>query len=587
MDSRAKIAVVFGAFILLILGVVAGTVILPGSGGNGGADLIVIGARAWTGDADEPWAEAVAVRGDRIIAVGSAAAIRRHRGAGTRMVEMRNNFIVPGFIDNHTHFDQAGALILGVNLLDVADEAGLVQRVREARDRLPEGTWLLGGEWGAYEDWAMGATGREGDAAATAAFSPVRSMLDSITPATPVLLNRWDRSAYLANGHALALAGADCAWPGVECVGGVPTGRLNAQAAARIRRVVPPKPLEQRLTESRAALAQLREWGVTGFHDITSAAQMVVYQELLARGELTSRVYIRPDFSRWQDLAALGIRHGFGNEFIKIGGLKGYVDGIMGNSGARFYEPYDHSGERGIWRDHMSPPGNMERMVRGADAAGNWAQIHAIGDEGIDTLIDIYERVINQNPDVDRRFRVIHTQVLRGAEVADRMARLGLIAEMQPYHTIDDMRWMEQRIGARSRWAYAFKTLHDAGVLLSFGSDWPGTNASLYPADPMLGIYAAVTRQTLDGEPAGGWFPEERIDVETALRAYTINNAFAAGEERIKGSLTAGKLADIVVLDRDPFAVDPLELKDIKVLVTILGGEIIHDARQIAAATGN
>jgi predicted amidohydrolase YtcJ len=238
----------------------------------------------------------------------------------------------------------------------------------------------------------------------------------------------------------------------------------------------------------------------------------------------------------------------------------------------------------------MEPEGNMERLLRLADAAGFSPQVHAIGDEAIDTLLDLYERVMAENGPRERRFRVIHAQVLRGPEVARRMARLGVVAEVQPYHAIDDMRWMEERIGERSRWAYAFRTLHEAGVRLSFGSDWPGTNASWYPANPLLGIYAAVTRQTLEGSPEGGWFPEERIDLETALRAYTVNNAWAAGEEERKGSLRAGKLADLVVLDRDPFAVRPEQLDDLEVRLTVLGGEVVWQAPEreqgAAALTG-
>ncbi len=226
----------------------------------------------------------------------------------------------------------------------------------------------------------------------------------------------------------------------------------------------------------------------------------------------------------------------------------------------------------------MEPAGNMEKLLQGADANGHWPQVHAIGDEAIDVLLDLYEKVMAANGPRERRFRVIHAQVLRGPEVARRMARLGVVAEVQPYHAIDDLRWMQQRIGARARWAYAFKTLRDAGVRLSFGSDWPGTNASWYPASPVLGLYAAVTRQTLEGEPAAGWYPEERVDVETALRAYTVNNAWAAGEEEIKGTLAPGKLADLVVLDRDPFSVRPAQLKDLRVLLTVLGGRVVFEA---------
>jgi len=540
--------------------------------------LIVAAERVWTGNTASPWTEAVAVHNDRILAVGSRAEILAMRGPATRVIDMPGRFVSPGFIDNHTHFQSAGALLLGVNLLDVSDEAGLVRRVREARDRLPAGAWLTGGEWGAYESWAQNATGREQQQATRTEFRPHRGMIDVLTPATPVLINKWDRSAYLANGRALELAGADCAWPGVECENGAMTGRLSAEAAARVRRVIPPKPLEQRLAESRGALQHLAELGVTTIHDITGPEQMEVFQKLLADGELTTRVYARPTLDRWDELRAAGIRHGFGNDWLKIGGLKGFVDGIMGNSSAHFYEPYLTTGVRGSWRDMMMQPPGMLPLLVGADSTGHWPQVHAIGDEAIDTLLDMYEYVIRNNPPRQRRFRVIHTQVIRGPEVAARMARLGIIAEVQPYHAIDDMRWMEERIGERGRWAYAFKTLQDAGVTLSFGSDWPGTNASWYTANPLTGIYAAVTRQTMDGRPEGGWFPQERVDLETALRAYTVNNAWVAGEEKLKGSIEPGKLADLVVVDRDPFRVQPSQLKDLKVLMTIAGGNVVWDA---------
>jgi predicted amidohydrolase YtcJ len=549
------------------------------------ADLIVTAARVWTGDSTRPWAEAVAVRGDRIVAVGTAAEVRRHHAPRTRLLSAPRGFVVPGFIDNHTHFSQAGALLLGVNLLDVADEAGLVRRVKEARDRLPRGAWCVGGDWGAYQAWARGSAGAGGrevrGGAGTApfeAFRPHRDMIDSVTPDMPVLLSRWDRSLYLANTRALVLAGLDCSTPGVECVAGLATGRLTPDAAARVRRVVPPKTMEQRLAEARAALAQLRSFGVTTIHDNTSPEQFGVFEELRRRGELTVRVYGRPTLDQWDELRAVGISHGFGGEWIRIGGLKGFVDGIMGNSSARFYEPYLTTGERGSWRPMMTEPPGMERLLLGADSAGQWPQVHAIGDEAIDTLLTMFERVMRLNGPRERRWRVIHAQVLRGAETAARLARLGVIAEVQPYHAIDDMRWMEERIGPRARWAYAFRTLHDAGVRLSFGSDWPGTNASWYTANPVHVIYAAVTRQTLSGEPAVGWFPEERVDLETALRAYTVNNAWAAGEESLKGRLAPGLLADLVVLDRDPFAIPPSGLRDVRVLYTVLGGSVVYQA---------
>jgi predicted amidohydrolase YtcJ len=549
------------------------------------ADLILTNGRVWTGAAERPWAQEVAVRGDRILLVGENGVAEAHRTARTRVVDLGGRLVTPGFIDNHTHFDQAGALLLGVKLLDVAEPRAFARRVREARDRLPAGAWITGGDWGAYEDWQMGAAGtRAGQRARLRRFRPTRALIDSVTPATPVLLSRWDRSEHLANAVALERAGLSCARPveGLECERGRATGIVADEALRRVRGSIPPKPFEQRLMEARVALAQLREFGVTGIHDITPPEQLPVFHELHRSGELTTRVYARPTLDRWEPLAAAGIAHGFGNDYVRIGGLKGFVDGIMGASTAQFYEPFLHTGGFGVWRDMMRHPAGMQGLIDGAVGAGHWPQIHAIGDRAIDTLLTMYERTLQQQGAAAGggvRLRVIHAQHLRGPEVAERMARLGVVAEVQPYHAIDDMRWMGERIGQeRLRWTYAFRTLHDAGVRLSFGSDWPGTHASWYPADPLQGIYAAVTRQTLDGQPESGWFPEERVDVETALRAYTINNAWAAGEEELKGSIAPGKLADLAVLDRDLFRIPAREIKDVRVVMTVLGGRIVHEA---------
>ncbi|MCC5915246.1 MAG: amidohydrolase family protein, partial [Balneolaceae bacterium] len=385
----------------------------------------------------------------------------------------------------------------------------------------------------------------------------------------------WDREQFLVNSTLIEQEEITCELSGVVCEDGEPTGIMNAEAADRILERQPTKTMDHRLAEARLALERLAENGVTTIHDITGAEQMRVFQELKRRGELTTRINARPTLDKWEELAEVGIQHGFGDEWIRIGGLKGFMDGIMGNSSARFYEPYLTTGERGIWRPMMYPEGNMKELITQADAHGLWPQVHAIGDQAVDSLLTLFEHAMEVNGETDTRFRMIHTQVLRDGDVANRLADLGIIAEMQPYHTIDDMRWMEERIGERSRWAYAFNTLNEAGVMLSFGSDWPGTNASWYPSSAVQGIYAAVTRQTLDGEPEGGWFPEESIDVETALRAYTVNNAYAAGEEEWKGKLEPGMVADIVVLSADLFETEPSEIKDIDVLQTMIGGELI------------
>ena len=557
------------------------------------ADLILRNARLWTGDSARPGAEALAVRGDRLIAVGTTADVDRHRTPRTRVIDAGGRLVTPGFIDDHTHFSQAGALLIGANLLDVSTAGPFAARVKAAVARMSPGAWITGGDWGAYEDWSASSTGGARDTSSRRArFSPDRAMIDSVSGGTPLLLNRWDRSAWLANGLALERAGLSCARPvpGLECQNGRATGRVSDSALARVRRAVAPKTFDQRLREARAAQQHLAELGVTTIHDNTAPFQLPVYAELKRRGELTVRVFARPTLDKWNELTYAGIAPGFGDDWIRIRALKGFVDGIQGSSTARFYEPQLHSGKRGEWRDStntgatdgagsgMEPAGNMERLLFGLDSAGWWANVHAIGDHAIDSVLTIMEKVFTTNGPKERRWRIIHSQVIRNAAVAQRYKRLGLIAEVQPYHAIDDMRWMEERIGERSRWAYAFRTFHDAGVPLLFGSDWPGTNASWYTANPMVIVYAAMTRQTIDGKPAGGWFPEQRLDLETSLRSYTVNNAWAEGEERSKGSLTAGKVADFVVIDRDLFAIPAVEIKDAKVLLTVVGGRVVHAA---------
>lgn len=560
------------------------------------ADLILRNGRIWTGDTLQPSVQAVAVRGDRLIFVGSNVAVTRHRTARTRVIDLGGRFVTPGFIDDHTHFNQAGALLIGANLLDVSSAGPMAERIKAAVARMSPGAWLTGGDWGAYEDDPANSTGAARRAAGQR-FSPDRAIIDSVSDTTPMLLNRWDRTAWLANGLALRAAGLSCDAPvnGLECVAGTATGRLSDAALARVRAAVAPKTFDQRLREARAAQQHLSELGVTTIHDITPPFQLPVYQELKRRGELTVRVFARPTLDKWNEMTYAGIAPGFGDDWIRVRALKGFVDGIQGNSTARFYEPQLHSGKRGEWRDStntaatdgpgsgMMPTGNMERLLFGLDSAGWWANVHAIGDEAIDTVLTIMDKVMRTNGPKERRWRIIHSQVIRNAAVAQRYKQLGLIAEVQPYHAIDDMRWMEPRIGDRAKWAYAFKTFHDAGVPLLFGSDWPGTNASWYTANPMTILYAAVTRQTLDGKPEGGWYPEQRLDLETSLRSYTVNNAWAEGEEKSKGSLAVGNLADLVVVDRDLFRIPGSQLKDAQVLLTMVGGRIVHSRAPFAA----
>jgi predicted amidohydrolase YtcJ len=380
------------------------------------ADLIVRNARIWTGDSTRRAAQALAVRGERLLAVGSDAEVAAHRGPRTRVIDAGGRFVTPGFIDDHTHFNQAGALLIGANLLDASTPAPVAARVKAAVARMSPGAWLTGGDWGAYEDWAGNSTGAPGTRA-RGRFAPDRTVIDSVSGRTPVLLNRWDRSAWLANGVALERAGLSCARPvpGLECVNGRATGRVADSALARVRRAVAPKTFDQLLREARAAQRHLAELGVTTIHDITPPTQLPIYTALRRRGELTVRVFARPTLDKWDELAYAGIAPGFGDDWVRVRALKGFVDGIQGNSTARFYEPQLHSGKRGEWRDStntaatsgpgsgMEPAGNMERLLFGLDSAGWWANVHAIGDEAIDTLLTTMEKVIRANGPKERR----------------------------------------------------------------------------------------------------------------------------------------------------------------------------------------
>ncbi len=519
--------------------------------------IVLTNGRIWTGDSANPWAEAVAIRDRRFVAVGATGEVMPEVGAD-QSHDLAGRLVVPGFIDGHTHFRRAGQLLLGVNLLDVSDDVGLRRRIAEADRRLPDGSWMVGGDWGAYD--------------LESTWSPRLPLLDSITVGRPALLSKWDRSVFVANSAALQAAGIAPA--GVA-------GALTADQVARIRRSMPAPAFEQQLAEARMALADLARHGVTSIHDITDAAQMRIYQYLKRRDSLSVRVCARPTLDHWNDLAATGIQTGYGDEWVSICGLKGFVDGIMGNSSAMFREPYRHRpDDRGRWRTMMSPPGNMESMIRAADSVGLTPHIHAIGDLAVDTLLDMFENVVRMNGTKDRRFRMIHAQVVEADDFA-RFGSLNLIAEINPYHAIDDMRWMEDRIGDRSRGAYAFRALKDGGALLVFGSDWPGTNAAWYPANPVLMIYAAVTRQTVNGFPDGGWYPGQRITVQEALEAATIAPAYAAFEETQKGKIAPGYYADLAVLSDDLFAVAPADLKDVTVLRTMVGGRWVYTADRL------
>lgn len=559
------------------------------------ADLVLMNGTVYTADPDNPSARALVITGNTITAVcRNDKEARKYIGPKTRFIDLAGQFVTPGIIDAHVHFHRAGAFINDANLLTVSDEESLRAEIKRVVDILDDEEWITEGLWGAYEQWDLGDAGEKASEK-KASWRPNRAMIDDLTPNHPCFLCRFDVKEWLANTAALQEAGLDKAkMDGMEIDrDGQPTGIIFRPSLAfdAVRKAVKPKSHERLLDENRVALQALREAGIVEIHDIETPDQTQRFIELQENGELTCRVWLRPDLSRGAEFREKGLTMGLHpktrekDKWLRFGALKGYIDGIMGTHGALFFEPYnDQPDNYGHWRRHTSDDpefktGNMEKMynlVKIGLEAGFVPNVHAIGDRGVAEMLDLYERLKNEGVDL-RGFRVIHAQVIRSLDFP-RFRALNVIAEVNPYHISDDMRWMEERIGhERCRGAYAFKSLLDNGALLSFGSDWPGTSAALYHMHPKYLIYASVARKTVKGTPEGGWFPEQKISVEEAIRAYTLNNALAAFEEDIRGSLKAGKLADITVFDRNLLQIPEEEILLAEVAYTIVDGHIVLD----------
>ena len=533
--------------------------------GRPAADLIVTNARVWTVDPKRPEAEALAVLDDRLVAVGDRAEVEGWRGSSTDVIDARGRRVLPGFNDAHVHFLEGSAKRSRVDLKDARSPEELTRRIAEAARALPKGEWVLGGNWD--------------DQGFARPELPTRQTIDVATPDHPVWVDRYDGHMALANSLALKLAGVTAATEapaGGEIVRdgrGEPTGILKDAAMGLVSRVVPPLSREARLRAIRDGLEHAASLGVTSVQDMNPAYEDVAaYAELAERGELTVRIYAAPLETRWEDQARLGLRRAFGSPWLRLGALKGYADGSLGSTTAFFHEPYlDAPGTRGLLSDEMQPLEAIRDRLTRADAAGLQLCLHAIGDRGISMTLDLFEDVVRANGPRDRRLRIEHAQHVAPADFA-RFARLGVIASVQPYHAIDDGRWAEGRIGPeRSRTTYAFRSFLDHGVRLALGTDW-----YVAPLDPMQTLYAAVTRATLDGRRPGGWVPEQKITLAEAIEAYTAGSAYAEFQERDKGSLTPGKLADLVILGDDVFAVSAESIKDVRVDTTIAGGKVAY-----------
>jgi predicted amidohydrolase YtcJ len=536
------------------------------------ADLVLTGGKVWTGNPRQGEAEALAVRGGRIAAVGRSADVKRLAGPKTRVIDLAGRRVVPGFHDGHVHLLGSGLRLAQVALKDCRDEAEFGRRLKAFDAKLPKGRWMLGGEWDHDRTFA--------------GKLPAAALLDRYVPDRPVFLRRYDGHMALANTKALREAGITAKVP--DPPGGViyrkpgskePTGLLRDNAMGLVDRHVPRPSLEQISEAVRAALAEARSVGVTSVVDMDGSDEATrrrlfrLYQRLARAGRLTLRIDLRWPLEQWKSLTELVVEAGFGNDWVRIGGVKGFVDGSLGSSTARMFAPYlNEPGSTGIW---VTPPGKLRQYIEAADRAGLSVAVHAIGDRANAELLDVFAAVIKKNGPRDRRFRVEHAQHLRPREYR-RFKELGVVASMQPYHAIDDGRWAEGRIGKeRCRSSYAFRSLLDAGVRLAFGSDW-----SVAPLDPLLGIDAAVNRRTLDGKNPKGWFAEQKIGVAEALQAYTLGSAWAAGREKELGTIEPGKLADVVVLSRDILAKAQRDhIAETKVDLTIVGGRVVHERK--------
>ncbi len=540
-------------------------------------DLLLTNGKVWTGNATQPWVEWVAVKDGKIYNVGKIT--EPFKGTTTESIDLKGRLMLPGFNDSHVHFASAGHLLLNINLLDVNTTDRFIENVKQTTQRLPAGSWITRGDWGAYEAWSMGSSGGKNKSQ----FTPHRSMIDSITAQHPVLVTRFDRKVGLANALALNHLGIDSET-------GILEGALLEDALGRI----PEKSFDQLMAEAQRALEECRRWGVTTVQDMSPPNQLEVYKKLKEKGELTCRINFSPSrLIEYTDMINKGWiinwsdeknPHPAGDEWISFGTIKTHIDGIMGARSARFYEPYsDNDMEnrfwRGGWREFSKDLPSFKSMILKADQADIQLRIHSIGDEANAILIDILDTLNLVNGNKPRRFRLVHAQVISEKDFP-RLQKHKIIAEVQPFHVTDDMRWMEERIGhERCKGAYAFKTLQENGAILSFGSDWPGTNASYYPVNPLYGLYASVTRQTVQGQPEEGWFPEQKLTLEESLCAYTWGSSYGAFEENLKGSIEIGKLADFAVMSENIFETTPSSWLQTNVDYTIVGGKVVFERK--------
>jgi predicted amidohydrolase YtcJ len=536
------------------------------------ADLVLLDGKVWTEMPSQPQAEAVAIRGNHILAVGSSDAMLKLATPGTKIIHLNGRLVLPGFNDAHVHVPLGGANLVGVHLTDTGSPPEFRQRIAEFAKTVPKGSWILNGLWD-EQRW-------------TPIALPNHQLIDDVTPNNPVAVARTDLHMILANAYAMKLAGVDRNTKDVP--GGVilrdadgnPTGIFKDAAKELITSVIPAETAQDFEKYFLATQTVAAENGVTSIQDMAISAtdsmgplKLRALESLARQNKLKVRVAECLGLAYGRQMEELGIEADFGNDLFHIGCLKSFADGGLGASTAWFTAPYtDNTSNYGIASDIMQHPEEMYADYKRADQAGLQLITHAIGDRANHAILDFYERLEKEDGPRDRRDRIEHAQTLLPEDIP-RFAKLHVIASVQPFHAIDDGRWAEKRIGPeRVKTTYAFRSLMDSGAVVAFGSDWP-----VAPLSPLIGIYAAVTRRTIDGKNPNGWIPQEKVTVAQAVRAYTFNASYAEGEEAIIGAIQAGQLADLIVLSANIFKIDPTEIDKVKVDLTFLGGQIIYD----------
>ena len=523
------------------------------------ANLIVTNATIWTGDKNNTVTQAMAIAGDTILAIGTNEEMETFKGNTTEIIDADGKFITPGFIDSHVHLLQGGNSLLSVELRDAKTPAEFTKRIADYARTLQAGEWILEGNW---------------DHTLWGGELPTKEWIDQYTPNNPVVVYRLDGHMILANSAALKFAGIDKNTPDVKDgaiirdKNGNPTGILKSNAMPLMLDKIPALTEKQKDNALKAAMKYLASNGVTTVHDVDSLSSYNTAKKLENTKKLSLRIYGARPLNHWKEFENMDRKD---DKWLKRGFVKGFVDGSSGSHTAAFNEPYsDKANDKGFF---INSPENLYQWISSADKAELNITVHAIGDHAIHSILDIYERIIKENGVRDRRLRIEHAQHIAPADMK-RFAQLGITTSVQPYHAIDDGRWAEELIGPkRVKTTYAFKSLFDNKTNVIFGSDWP-----VAPASPLQGIYAAVTRRTLDNKNPNGWVPEQKIKVTQALQAYTINGAYASFEEKIKGSLEPGKLADFVIISDNITKTDPANIKNLTILKTYVGGKKVFDS---------